>query len=394
MTKRKILILTQPLHTNYGGLLQAYALQKVLRELGFDVVTNKTKRSFKRTTFVKGYLKWLVKIVLGRVFKIKRFASIQSRIMSKKIYNVVSQNTEEFIEKYIHYTYFTDSSHSVLDKGRIQDFDIFVVGSDQVWTKSTYTSIEINFLAFVPEDKVKISYAASFGSSDVIKSYSELDLSIAKGSLSNFVGVSVRESSAVRLCKEYLGVDSVHHIDPTMLLEVGDYLELIDDEDLNDSEKVLMTYVLDKSTTKNEIIDRISSHHYLEVLEVMPKETFGESFFQNVEDCIYPSVSKWIAGFRDAQFVVTDSFHGTVFAMLFNKPFISIVNYNRGSDRFSSLLEMFNLDNRLVNSIEEVTDELLAEKIDYTFFNEHLSLQKRRSKEYFMFNLMNQQNAK
>lgn len=89
----------------------------------------------------------------------------------------------------------------------------------------------------------------------------------------------------------------------------------------------------------------------------MPKQELTPES-TDINDCIYPSVSSWLRGFRDAQFVITDSFHGTVFAIIFNKPFLSIVNKNRGASRFYSLLKIFNLENRIIRDQKELQERM------------------------------------
>ena len=86
-----------------------------------------------------------------------------------------------------------------------------------------------------------------------------------------------------------------------------------------------MCYVLDKTPEKTQIINQVKDKTGLDLLEVMPEEVFNKNT-KDITKCVYPSVCKWLAGFRDASFVITDSFHGTVFSIIFNKPFICIAN--------------------------------------------------------------------
>ena len=128
-----------------------------------------------------------------------------------------------------------------------------------------------------------------------------------------------------------------------------------------------MCYVLDKTPEKTHIINQIKNQIGLDLLEIMPEETFNKNT-KDITKCIYPSVSKWLAGFRDASFVITDSFHGTVFSIIFNKPFVCIANKERGLSRFTSLLKIFGLENRLIFSPEELSQNLL-DTIDYNKVN-------------------------
>ena len=127
----------------------------------------------------------------------------------------------------------------------------------------------------------------------------------------------------MHLCRDYFKIDAVHVLDPTMLLSKDDYLKLIEGEDSSCSTDMLLTYVLDRTQEKNEIIRNVGESLHLTPYENGPTTHFSNIIENNVSECIYPSVSKWLAGFRDTQFVVTDSFHGTVFSIIFNKPFVA-----------------------------------------------------------------------
>ena len=97
---------------------------------------------------------------------------------------------------------------------------------------------------------------------------------------------------------------------------------------------------------------------------------------------IYPPIENWIKSFTEADFIVTASFHGTVFSIIFNKPFISIVNKERGASRFESLLKQLDLMNRMVNVGSEISDDLIYDKIDYELVNKKLIDLKRKSINY------------
>ena len=253
----------------------------------------------------------------------------------------------------------------------MRQFDAIVVGSDQVW-RATMSDIPTYFLSFTKAINVKrIAYAASFGTDD-LNEYSKMDMKIASESIKLFDAVSVREKSGVHLCRDYFKMDAVHVLDPTMLLSKDDYLELIEEEDKPCSENILLTYVLDRTQEKNDIIQRVGEALHLTSCENGAVKYFSNVVESNVSECIYPSVSRWVAGFRDAQFVVTDSFHGTVFSIIFNKPFVAILNSKRGSSRFISLLSVLGLENRLISTTNDLLEEHLK-PIDYTEVNKILN---------------------
>lgn len=369
----EILILTQPLHTNYGGLLQAYALQQILKGMGHDVVTDRLGVVRKLPLWNRA-LRFLYHAVQFCILKNYRYYPYRYLFVSfdkeSKAKRSIAINTERFVNTHIDtIDLLTRSNESVIDA--VRQFDAIVVGSDQVW-RATMSDIPTYFLSFTKAINVKrIAYAASFGTDD-LNEYSKMDMKIASESIKLFDAVSVREKSGVHLCRDYFKMDAVHVLDPTMLLSKDDYLKLIEEEDKPCSENILLTYVLDRTQEKNDIIQRVGEALHLTSCENGAVKYFSNVVESNVSECIYPSVSRWVAGFRDAQFVVTDSFHGTVFSIIFNKPFVAILNSKRGSSRFISLLSVLGLENRLISTTNDLLEEHLK-PIDYTEVNKILN---------------------
>ena len=369
----EILILTQPLHTNYGGLLQAYALQQILKGMGHDVVTDRLGVVRKLPLWNRA-LRFLYHAVQFCILKNYRYYPYRYLFVSfdkeSKAKRSISINTDRFVNTHIDtIDLLTRSNESVIDA--VRQFDAIVVGSDQVW-RATMSDIPTYFLSFTKAINVKrIAYAASFGTDD-LNEYSKMDMKIASESIKLFDAVSVREKSGVHLCRDYFKMDAVHVLDPTMLLSKDDYLKLIEEEDKPCSENILLTYVLDRTQEKNDIIQRVGEALHLTSCENGAVKYFSNVVESNVSECIYPSVSRWVAGFRDAQFVVTDSFHGTVFSIIFNKPFVAILNSKRGSSRFISLLSVLGLENRLISTTNHLLEEHLK-PIDYTEVNKILN---------------------
>ena len=282
--------------------------------------------------------------------------------MTPQKYKVISQNTQKFIDKHI-----KSESIDTITEELIDRFDIFIVGSDQVFRKQ-YSPVTAYFLEDLKNanDKIKLAYAASFGTDD-LSEWTQDEIEICKTLAPKFKAISVREDSGVEIFKSYFDTKAAHVLDPTLLLEKEDYLKTIDEEDSAIKDNVLMCYVLDKTPEKTHIINQIKNQTGLNLLEIMPEETFNKNT-KDITKCIYPSVSKWLAGFRDASFVITDSFHGTVFSIIFNKPFVCIANKERGLSRFTSLLKIFGLENRLIFSQKDLSEKLL-ENIDYNKVN-------------------------
>lgn len=178
-----------------------------------------------------------------------------------------------------------------------------------------------------------------------------------------FDAISVREMSGMKLCQEHLGVEAVHVVDPTLLLDAEEYTRLIG-KDIPASHGNMMCYVLDRNAEKDTMIDDIARKKQLRPFHSNART---EDHNATLEERIQPPVEQWLQGFRDAEFIVTDSFHACIFSMLYKKPFIAIGNKSRGMTRFESLLRMFGLEERMVLSYDDYKqrEEVLLRPIDY-----------------------------
>ena len=167
-----------------------------------------------------------------------------------------------------------------------------------------------------------------------------------------------------------------------MLISKDEYIQLVEEEKIPENKGTLLIYVLDLSDEKKKIIQQVQDELKLKINSTMPEGLFREVGSQNLKKCIFPPVASWIRGFMDAEFVITDSFHGTVFSIIFNKPFISIGNKKRGMTRFNSLLRIFNLEARLIDKSGENVNEILNDKIDFKQVNIILEERKRVAMQY------------
>ena len=351
----KIGILTLPLHTNYGGILQAYALQTVLECMGHNAVVFDTD---KRLNSPKSPLTYAKRIVM-KLFR-KNSIPVFYEKKKNKSYPIISKHTQRFIDRYVHRCIVNN-----LEDIKENDFDAIVVGSDQIWRpiyfrSPAWTKTEDAFLAFTKGWSIKrLSYAASFGVEH--KEYTDQELLKCREALEKFDAVSVREDIAVSQCLEYFGIKAKHVLDPTMLLDKEDYITLIQQESEPPSEGTLFEYILDVNPEKMEIIDKISHELKLKRFAVKPVDK------DRPEESIYPPVTAWLRAFMDAEFVICDSFHGVVFSIIFNKPFLVIGNAKRGLARFNSLLKLFSLEERMIANINEV--DVYRKSIDWESVN-------------------------
>lgn len=349
----RIGILTLPLHTNYGGILQAYALQTMLERMGHEVYVFH-REYISGTTIVA----WKYPLVLGKRLAYKLFIDRRTPLLierkRKKDNPLISQHTNRFIKNYIR-TYEVDHLSDIPS----ETFDCIVVGSDQVWRPEYFermwnADITDAFLKFTTAWHVRrIAYAASFGIDEWLLNSSKT--SACRLLIDNFDGVSVREDSAVSLCSDYFGITTKHVLDPTMLLNANDYINLIKKAGIQKNVGTLYNYILDETEAKRQIVNKIASDRGMVPFRVNKN---NQDRFASLKDRIIPPVEEWLRGFYDAEFVVTDSFHGCVFSIIFNKPFIAIGNEGRGLSRFYSLLKMFNMESHLVYSPRDYSSEL------------------------------------
>ena len=373
----KIGVLTQPLHNNYGGLLQAYALKEVLQSLGHEVII--INRQSKKVSTFRKYGSVVKSILFGRTIA-------PNVLLNESFKEEISRETRKFREKYI-----PNLTHLITDNEGMQDlnnmgFDVYVVGSDQCWRPRYSPNIRNYFLDFaINDNRVKrIAYAASFGVSHW--EFTNEDTAACSELLNKFNAISVREDSAIDLIKNKLGRDdAVHVLDPTMLLSKEHYNDLVELEKSSVTPGNLNVYVLDKTPEKDKLVRQIEAKLQLKAFEVLPLKRLNEQKVtkDNIEDFVYPNPAAWIRGFQDAKFVVTDSFHGTVFSILHNVSFIVIGNSERGLSRFQSLLKLFGLEDRLITDVDTTKIEYFTDKkIDWVRVNKILDQEREKSLEF------------
>ena len=326
----KVGILTHPLENNYGGLLQAFALQMVVKRMGHEVYTIDRHNKGTTSPFPKhlaGYLKRCFQRYIKKDPKVSTKWDPRISLETKK---KLGQNMQSFIDRNIRVTdcVWSDNLRIIENKYR---FDAYIVGSDQVWLPNYLLG---SFLDFVDRDDViKCTYAASCSA----KSWTQEQVKECKELVKSFKGISVRETDLIDFCKEELGVDALHVLDPTLLLDKDDFLSAVDIDNNIIESPVIFTYILDNSNMKKEALALVSSRYSNPIAWVNAKRPYYKRNDVNIDDCIFPSVDQWINNLNNASFVITDSFHGTALSIVFNKQFIAIANKSRGISRFKSL---------------------------------------------------------
>lgn len=338
----RIAIVTLPLHTNYGGLLQAYALKRCLEDMGHEATVLDRKVKMPLPAAWKAPFIYMKRLVCG-----KPLPEVFRELKYRRDYPVFAAKVQRFTDEHIS-PRMIDGLRDVKEG----EYDAFIVGSDQVWRPLYFGRIEDAFLEFTKDwDVVRMSYAASFGTENLEYEYETIQRCTAL--LERFNAVSVRESSAVTMCEEWLDCDrAVHVLDPVMLLDADTYRALASSASEHRCEGKVVTYILDRTPEKQAVVDFMARVSGCEVADLSVRSDMKLPPSERV----VPPVEDWLAGFMDARCVVTDSFHGCVMSILFHKPFVAVGNSRRGMARLESLLEMFGLDMRLVQGIDPEDD--------------------------------------
>lgn len=355
----KIALLNLPFDNNYGGNLQRYALIKVLQGMGHEVEHINLQCPYSLPWYKYPYS------IPKRM--IKKYLLGQNDVdiwMEEKLNENLKQSltlVSCFYDKYIPHTEVCTNIKQIIENtnGR---FDAYLVGSDQVWRKGSTGQIGLKnyLLHFTERMNVKrFAYAVSFGVSGNLLSQKEIDS--LKQDYFRFDAVSVREKSALDLLKDYGWNSPIPTLclDPTLLLTQSDYSQLVEENEVeNLTSGKIFSYILDETEKTKFVSNFYMKHFEKEIVKV------------GLNDTADVSICQWLNNIRCSDFVITDSYHGCVFSIIFNRPFVFLGNKGRGNSRIESLLEMLGIN----------ADETM--KIDYTVLNESIESLKVKSLDF------------
>lgn len=340
----KVAIMTQPLGKNFGGIMQAWALQQVLKRMGYDPVTINRIPEEKNAMY-RAARQW------HRAFK-KGIGQRKTPINFERHFPSILENTNAFIHREISVSDELDSTRKLKAHFSDNEYHAVVVGSDQTWRPKYSPNIYNFFLDFLEDKSIKrLSYAASFGVDHW--EFSATEQRKAAELISRFDAVSVREESGVKLCQKYLNVDAVHVLDPTLLLDREDYKLLAGESGDLGEQSWVCTYFLDEDHRKSEVSRKVSSKLGLPIYRNQAKSSIYQQTSSNIGDYVLPKVETWLSGFINAEVVLTDSFHGVVFSIILGKKFIAFRNENRGLARFDSLARQLDLPDACFVDLEK-----------------------------------------
>lgn len=335
----RVSILTHPLGANYGGILQAFALSKYLQNMGYEVFVLNRNADM---SFVKRMVKAIMVLLHHPRYNNPRY-----------------RHLVRFVKQHIPYTKPLYSNVQMTDFVRKNNIQVAIVGSDQVWRAGFAMNYGYDyFLDFVPKDVTKLSYAASFGLSEW--EYNKEQTCKIRQLVNGFNTVSVREDEGVILCRKYMGVEAEHVLDPTMLLHADDYVPITSPRIV--PENYVFVYWLGSAEEKQKAI----LHAKIADKKLVDISLRGSEPLMPVED--------WLSYIKYADQVVTDSFHGCVFSILFGKQFSICTNNSGGYGRLRSLFSMLGIDTSDDNiNYESVYERLqIYRRNSYTYIDKAL----------------------
>ena len=377
---------------NFGGALQSYALCKVLEKYDYEAEqicvpiegeSIDTPHTLWEKIQNKGFI-GCIKFVIKQVFLMP--FQIRIRAREEKKHDVINRRQKAFapfIEGY------TPHSKTVYNKQNIseciEDYDAFITGSDQVWNLDWYNPIYL--LEFVPQNKIKISYAASLATDFLSDRYQQ----IFKNALESYQAISVREKSSVQLLEKLAPTKVEWVLDPTLLLSGEDWNQVCDEYSIN--EKYLFCYFLGnnkkaralaRKTAKEKKLKLVTIAYASGKIQLVDKNWGDERLFD-------VSPQQFISLIKNAEYIFTDSFHAVVFSFIYQKQYF-VFNRNRQGEmsaRITDITNLFNTEERFCVGKTRENLEYINNlpNIDYSIKNEKFMHMQNASINFLLNNL-------
>lgn len=349
---KKVGVITFHNYDNYGAILQSYALQKRLKELGtdpeiIDYRCDYISNPFRLVNLKKKGLFNYIYGAIGHICYIPRRKKCNNFRKKMQYSEPLSRNT---IKK-------------IADK-----YDIYLAGSDQIWDYKLTNFDQTYFLNFVSDDKMKCSYAASIGENLPPQEYQPQYSRMLK----KFDKILVRENYGADVVQKLTGKRPACVCDPTLLLTADEWAALSTEPRKN--KKYILVYQLGINREIVNFARKLQKKTGYRI-EYIPFPLIG-LLRCRCEIAIGPA--EWIGLFKNAEYVISDSFHGIVFALLFNRPFFAKVNGHHKNRRVEELLKSVEMSER---TIDTVPDEELEKQVNFSYVNQQLDKMRRDSLE-------------
>lgn len=383
---KKIGIITEYYNSkNYGGVLQAYALCKVIENMGYKCEQIPYMR-ISSLNDIQTHSSVATKLKKA-INPITLFQYFTDKIESKKMEAMFAERTKAFAhfrEVFIPHNESTYADDTI--KQCIDDYDCFITGSDQVWNPSFYSPSYL--LDFVPKDKVKMSYAASLSVFSLTGEQRER----FRESLADYKAVSVREKDAVALLQDVSPVPIEWVLDPTLLLTREQWDSIASDRIVEG--KYIFTYFLGEDLEHRQLVEQFAKEHNLQIIS-MPyiwgkyrkcDRKFGDLRLFDV------TPQDFLALVKNADYIFTDSFHAVVFSILFRKQFFAFqrTDFEGMGSRLYSLTQLFGIQSHFCDTKEKRNLKYIdyQDAIRYEDSNENFSLMKKKSLLFLEENLL------
>lgn len=382
---KKVGIVSCYFKNNYGSMLQAYATKKILDN---NKIPNETINIDNNIDFKKGKRKYYITQISNFNFIKAKFGMIKLKLDKKIVKNLGKKITirdnkyKEFRKEFNLSKPCTNYRElNILAKNNYSDV---IVGSDQLWLPVNVVA-DYYTLNWVPNEINKVSYSTSIGVNTIPKKYNEK----YKNFLQKINHLSVREDSGVRLIKEIANINAELVCDPTILLKKEEWEEEATKETII-QDKYILCYFLGNNIEHRKFAEKLKKETGCKIVSLNHADEYvkySDEFADITPYDIGPR--EWINLIKNAEYVCTDSFHGTVFSLIFNRTFFAFRRHNSKSkastnSRLDSLLKIAGVSNeRILNGKEDI-EKVLAYKIDYTKVNENLSKYRNKSKEWLL----------
>lgn len=367
---------------NYGSMLQAYATQKILDDWKISNETINLRILDKEIS--KGKRKYYTNQIANFSFLKAKFGMIKLKLYCKfangnlrKNIHIRDDKFEEFQEKF-HLSKPYEKMEDICKEGNYTDV---LVGSDQLWLPVNVVA-DYYTLNFVPEDINKISLATSFGVSQIPEKYREP----YKIFLNRIQHLSVREEAGVKLVRELTGKNVKLVCDPTLLFDKDEWMSIQDEEPII-KDKYIFCYFLGKTIEYRKFAERLKAKTGYKIVSLNHLDEYVKYSDKFADEAPYDiGPSEFLNLIRNAEFVCTDSFHGTVFSLIHHKKFFVFRRYPSKSkvstnSRLDSLLNVVGLTERLLQGNEDVSS-WIEKEIDYDAVDEKLEEFREESKEF------------
>lgn len=375
---------------NYGAELQCFALQYVLNQKGYDTEVINIHRVLPGNGKFTQMVKKAVKSRFEKMNFINASVSVAMLILSvckdkyynKKNHTIFLRKKEIFDNFFFRYIKHSDNEYypNDLDTADLP-YDVYIAGSDQIWNYNNSDRIDVFFLMFASKYKVKkISYAASFSVQSIPAEYR----SLYNKWINNIDFLSVREIEGVSIIKQITGRQAELVCDPTLLLDKSTWKNVFENIQIPiRQERYLIIYTMSRSNKVFKIAKEIAKK--LGIINIYSiKMNLRPNKDKDIKELQYVSPQQWVGLIMNADYVVTDSFHGTAFSINFNKPFTVVQNpISNLNSRVNTILSLLNLKDRIIlNDVHTLPEFNL--NIDYSRINPILDVWRKKSFDFLI----------